>query len=77
MSYTALVSDTSDPSGTGMFSHLGRFTSQKYTVFKKKDEILQRRHKVYRPSPIPFKVVRSDSVDSDFSNLRIKRGGAG
>jgi hypothetical protein len=43
-----LVNDTNDPSGGGMFSKPGRFTSEKYIVFQKKDEIMANQRKFYK-----------------------------
>jgi hypothetical protein len=34
------VADQHDPSGKGMFSKPGRYTSEKYIIFSKKEEIL-------------------------------------
>lgn len=36
----AYVQDEHDPAGLGMFSKAGRFTSEKYIIFQKKDEIV-------------------------------------
>jgi hypothetical protein len=35
-----VVKDKNDPGNQGMFSSAGRFTTEKYIVFQKKDEIL-------------------------------------
>lgn len=53
------VADKSDPTGAGMFSHSGRFTSYQYTIFKRKEEILSSKEKKYRPPLIPFGNVGS------------------
>ena len=53
-----LVSDRNDPSGLGMFSNAGRFANQKYSIFQKKDEILQNKRRFIRVSKVPvFKVI--------------------
>lgn len=49
----ALVSDIHDPSGLGMFSKAGRFTSEKYIIFQKKDEILHNKRKFKKVSSLP------------------------
>lgn len=36
----ALINDAFDPSGMGMFSKTGRFTTEKFYILRKKDEIL-------------------------------------
>lgn len=51
------VNDHSDPSGIGMFSHLGRFSTQKHPIFRKKQEILSKKNRYFKPSPIPFNVA--------------------
>lgn len=47
------INEKSDPSGLGMFSKSGRFTSQKYAIFRKKDEILQDKRKYLKVSHFP------------------------
>lgn len=36
----ALINDGFDPSGMGMFSKTGRFTTEKFYILRMKDEIL-------------------------------------
>ena len=36
----ALVHDTFDPSGMGMFSKVGRGTTEKFYILRRRDEIL-------------------------------------
>ena len=36
----ALIKDNYDPSGYGMFSKVGRFTSEKYAIIRRKDELI-------------------------------------
>jgi len=47
------VPDVSDPSGLGMFSKGGRFTSEKYIIFQKKDEILTNSRKFLKVTSLP------------------------
>lgn len=49
----AFVTDNHDPSGLGMFSKVGRFTSEKYIIFQKKDEILFNKRKFLKVSTLP------------------------
>lgn len=49
----AFVTDNHDPSGLGMFSKVGRFTSEKYIIFQKKDEILYNKRKFLKVSSLP------------------------
>ena len=49
----ALVNDNNDLSGQGMFSKPGRFTSEKYMIFQKKDEIFGGDRKLLKLSSIP------------------------
>ena len=49
----ALVNDNNDLSGQGMFSKPGRFTSEKYMIFQKKDEIFGGDRKLFKISSIP------------------------
>jgi hypothetical protein len=48
-----LKNENGDPNALGMFSKAGKFTSQKYSVFQKKDEILQDKPKYLRVSHFP------------------------
>ena len=47
------VIDEHDPSGLGMFSKAGRFTSEKYIIFQRKDEILYNKKRVLKVSSYP------------------------
>lgn len=49
----SFVTDAHDPSGLGMFSKVGRFTSEKYIIFQKKDEILYNKRKFLKVSNLP------------------------
>lgn len=60
----ALLPDKTDPSGSGMFSHLGRLTNYQHTIFQRRGEILQNKMKRYRPPLIPFGEVSFIHVDS-------------
>lgn len=44
----ALVNDIHDKSGQGMFSKAGRYTSEIYMIFQKKNEILYDKRKFYK-----------------------------
>jgi hypothetical protein len=48
----AFVLDPNDPSGLGMFSKPGRFTTEKYHIFQKKDEILSNQRKFLKVSSV-------------------------
>ena len=41
------------PTGMGMFSKAGRFTSEKYIIFQKKDEILYNKKKTKHVAFMP------------------------
>ena len=47
------INEKTDPTGGGMFSKAGKFTSQKYSIFRKKDEILQDKRRYLRVSHFP------------------------
>jgi len=49
----AFVLDPTDPSGQGMFSKPGRFTSEKHIIFQKKEEILNNQRKFLRVTTLP------------------------
>lgn len=49
----AFVQDPHDPSGLGMFSKAGRFTTEKYIIFQKKDEIMFDKKKTFKVSAFP------------------------
>lgn len=58
----AFVLDANDPSNLGMFSKAGRFTSEKYIIFQKKDEILNNQRKFLKVTSLPhLKMVSSIS----------------
>ena len=44
----AIVTDLNDPMGLGMFSKGGRFTSEIYSIFQKKDEIMNDNRKLFK-----------------------------
>lgn len=47
------VADYGDPSGLGMFSKAGRFTTEKYIIFQKKEEILNDQRRLLKTSSLP------------------------
>lgn len=47
------VVDKKDPSGMGMFSKVGRFSSEIYPVFSRKDDILFGKRKFIQVSNFP------------------------
>lgn len=49
----AFVFDYTDPSNLGMFSKAGRFTSEKYIIFQKKDEIINNQRKFLKVTTLP------------------------
>ena len=49
----AFVPSAGDPSGLGMYSKPGRFTSEKYIIFQKKDEILGGQRKFFKVGSLP------------------------
>ena len=49
----AFVYDQGDPSGLGMYSKAGRFTSEKYIIFQRKDDILNDQKKFKKVSSFP------------------------
>jgi hypothetical protein len=58
----ALVTDNSDPSGSGMFSKAGKFTAEKYSVFQTRDEILKDKPKSLQVSQFPtFEISWNES----------------
>ena len=44
----ALINDHFDPSGMGMFSKTGRFTTEQFYILRMKDEILSSEKKVLK-----------------------------
>lgn len=65
----AFVADHGDPSGLGMFSKAGRFTSEKYSIFQRKDEILKDQKKYKKVSSLP--TIRVSSQHCQYFNLLI------
>lgn len=49
----AFVLDAGDPSGLGMYSKAGRYTSEKYIIFQRKDDILTDHKKTKKVSAFP------------------------
>jgi len=49
----AFVLDPNDPTNLGMFSKAGRFTSEKYIIFQKKDEIINNQRKFLKVTSLP------------------------
>lgn len=47
------IEESANPTALGMFSKPGRFTSQKYMIFSKKDDILQDRRQYLKVSHFP------------------------
>lgn len=58
-----IITDKFDPSGMGMFSKTGRFTSEKFYVLRKKDEIMTTKKKSIR---IPLFTASSKIVRNHF-----------
>ncbi len=63
-----LVEYKMDPSGCGMLSKIGKFTSEKYSVFRKKDEILCGKPKYLRVSQFPQFQENINENEDDHSN---------
>jgi len=61
------VPDHTDPSGLGMFSKGGRFTSEKYIIFQKKDEILTNSRKFLKVTSLPHLKMDFDGRDHNKS----------
>lgn len=59
----AFVLDANDPSNLGMFSKAGRFTSEKYIIFQKKDEILNNQRKFLKVTSLPHLKMEFDGKD--------------
>ena len=53
MSKIQQVIDIKDPSGNGMFSKVGRFSSEMHPVFARKDDILFGKRKFLKVSDYP------------------------
>lgn len=49
-----VVKDKYDPSNQGMFSSAGRFTTEKYIIFQRKDEILYNKKMLKSVSDVKF-----------------------
>ena len=72
-----LVFDKRDPTGLGMFSKVGRLANQRHAVYKKTDEILSNKRKVFRISQIPqfnknaeyLDMMNDDNDDEEEDNL--------
>lgn len=68
-----LINDNLDPSGYGMFSKAGRFTTEKYSVFRKKDEILLGRPKYLQVSYFPtFEMAWNDEDEESQEGINKK-----
>jgi len=63
----AFVFDHSDPSNLGMFSKAGRFTTEKYIIFHKKDEILNNQRKFLKVTSLPHLKMDFDGKDHNRS----------
>jgi hypothetical protein len=48
-----IIDNPFDPSGLGMYSKTGRFTSSLYSIFRKKDEIMTNNPKCLKVSTFP------------------------
>jgi len=59
----AFVLDSNDPTNLGMFSKAGRFTSEKYIIFQKKDEILNNQRKFLKVTSLPHLKMEFDGKD--------------
>jgi len=59
----AFVLDSNDPSNLGMFSKAGRFTSEKYIIFQKKDEILNNQRKFLKVTSLPHLKMEFEGKD--------------
>ena len=49
----AFVADLNDPSGLGMFSKAGRYSTEKHIIFQKKEEILNDKKEFLKVSSLP------------------------
>lgn len=68
----SLVTYDVDGTGMGMLSKAGKFTSEKYAVFRKKDEILWGKPKYLKVSHFPqFDMAWGDESECDESNGEI------
>jgi len=61
----AFVLDQHDPAALGMFSKSGRFTSEKYIIFQKKDEILNNQRKFLKVTALPHLKVDYDAKENN------------
>lgn len=59
---SSILNNPSDPSGMGMYSKSGRFSSSLYSVFRKKDEIISNNPKYLKVSTFP-------AFDVDLMNI--------
>lgn len=48
------ILDPCDPAESGMFSKMGRFSSEKYPILLQKDEIINDERKTLRPKDLPY-----------------------
>lgn len=68
-----MINFSLDPTGNGMFSKAGRFTSEKYSVFRKKDEILENKPKYLKVSHFPtFEMAWNDDSDKSQDEINQK-----
>lgn len=67
-----MVTEIEDPSGKGMFSKAGKYTSQKYSIFCKKDEILLDKRKLLKVSYIPKFNMKIKDGDEELNNAEIE-----
>lgn len=59
----ALISDKVDVSNNGMFSKAGRYTSEKYMIFSKKDEIIHDKRKTISIKDLNAKQKKNKKQD--------------
>ena len=60
-----LIDNSSDPTGMGMYSKTGKYTSSLYSVLKKKDEILFNKPKFLKVSLFPTFDVDLNKIMDD------------
>lgn len=60
-----VVKNTKDTTGCGMFSKVGRFSTEQHGIFLKKDDIFEGKNKVFK---VFVKRKRSDDDSQDYSD---------
>lgn len=67
-----IIRDQTDPAKMGMFSEMGRFSSEKYPIILKRDDILQDKRKKFKVNDLPdyFKDEEEELGEEELSKSK-------